>query len=397
MKRLHLAIHPSHAQKQRARYHAMERELRRHQSELLSLVESQTAYLIRVDLSGRYTYINHRFEAQFHFLNPTMLGTNSMDSIIPDDHAAAIRAVESCLAHPGKPVQVTLRKPAPDGGHLWTEWEFVSVRGSTGETEIQCVGFDVTARKHAEEVLRQREILETSVQKEQELQAIKNRMMRHVAHELRTPLAIIQSSVDMLSHYADRMTEHKRQEKLAAIHEEVNRLTELVSDVARLLNDAFETPTLRGQTIAFPLFLARIVERMRLLDRVEHHLYLAADGKWEVMGDPELLETMFVNLISNAIKYSPPLSDIHLSVSFDSADLVLTIQDHGIGIPAADLQHIFEPFYRGANTRDVTGVGLGLSIVQHAVQMHRGSIEIDSTVGVGTTFTIRLPAARLIG
>ncbi len=398
MKRIPYSIRPAHISTLHAQYRYIETELRQRESELRSLVDSQTAYLLRTDMEGRYTYVNHRYAERFSFIEPNMIGKNSMESILQEDHTATITAVQACLAYPGTPVQVTLRKPSPEGGMIWTDWEFVTVHNRSGDTEIQCVGFDVTLRKQAEEMLRQRDIMVIAMKKDLELQEVKTRMMRYVAHELRTPLAIIQLSVDLLSSYSKLMTEEKQQEKLATIHYEVNRLKALVGDVTRLLSeDVQQLPVKHPHRVNIPILIHTIVERMRLLNLDARIFNVDADGDWWMMGDPELIESMITNLISNALKYSPPQSAIDISASIEDGMIVLIVCDHGIGIAESEIEHICEPFYRGDNTQDVPGVGLGMSIVQYAVKAHHGTIHVKSSLGVGTTFTILLPDARQIG
>jgi signal transduction histidine kinase len=106
--------------------------------------------------------------------------------------------------------------------------------------------------------------------------------------------------------------------------------------------------------------------------------------------DPALLRHILTNLLSNAYKYSPDGSPVWLSAEMDGDNLVLTVTDHGIGIPAEDVERIFEGFRRAGNVGDISGTGLGLSIVKHCVHTHGGSISVQSQPGQGTAFTARL-------
>jgi signal transduction histidine kinase len=94
------------------------------------------------------------------------------------------------------------------------------------------------------------------------------------------------------------------------------------------------------------------------------------------------------------LKYSPPDTSILVTLARDENDVTLQIRDQGIGIPEDDLRHLFEPFHRAANVGTIAGTGLGLNIAKQAVELHGGTITVDSEVGVGTSFTIRIPAAR---
>jgi signal transduction histidine kinase len=109
--------------------------------------------------------------------------------------------------------------------------------------------------------------------------------------------------------------------------------------------------------------------------------------------DAQLLRHILLNLLTNALKYSPPESAVDCSVAAeDAGTLLFSVRDHGIGIPAQDLPRLFETFHRGANVGNVQGTGIGLHIVKQCVDLHRGSIDVDSTPGRGTLFHVRLPA-----
>jgi signal transduction histidine kinase len=105
-----------------------------------------------------------------------------------------------------------------------------------------------------------------------------------------------------------------------------------------------------------------------------------------------LLRHILGNLLTNALKYSPAGSAVELQIFQEANELVLQVRDHGIGIPPEDMRRLFEPFYRASNVSNVNGTGLGLVIVKNSVEAHGGSLSVDSQVGIGTTFTVRLPA-----
>jgi two-component system phosphate regulon sensor histidine kinase PhoR len=117
-----------------------------------------------------------------------------------------------------------------------------------------------------------------------------------------------------------------------------------------------------------------------------------------VAADPDILELAIINLLDNAAKYSPPPAEILVQIAQTSEDVSITIQDKGIGIPAADLEHIFERFYTvdKAHSRRLGGAGLGLSIVKTIIENHHGVISVKSEMGIGTTFTILLPKLKRI-
>ena len=109
------------------------------------------------------------------------------------------------------------------------------------------------------------------------------------------------------------------------------------------------------------------------------------------IGDAALLEQVFANLISNAVKYSPEADSIEISAHGDAARIIVTVRDRGVGIPAQELPRLFEKFYRASTAVGIPGTGIGLNIARQIVDLHGGIIAVDSTVGAGTTFSVKLP------
>jgi len=107
--------------------------------------------------------------------------------------------------------------------------------------------------------------------------------------------------------------------------------------------------------------------------------------------DINLLQQILSNLLINAVKYSPQNPLIDFSLSLKQGNLIFQVRDRGIGIPENDLAHLFEPFHRGSNVGDIDGRGLGLSILKHCVDLHQGTITVDSKINQGTTVTMAIP------
>lgn len=114
-----------------------------------------------------------------------------------------------------------------------------------------------------------------------------------------------------------------------------------------------------------------------------------------MLTDQQMLEHIVINLIGNAIKYSPAGSDVTVQIRRDSGSAVITVSDHGIGIPDSDVTRVFQPFHRGQNVGSRSGSGLGLPIVKQSVDALGGEIHLTTRVGQGTTFTVRIPTAAV--
>jgi signal transduction histidine kinase len=131
---------------------------------------------------------------------------------------------------------------------------------------------------------------------------------------------------------------------------------------------------------------------MQLSAGTQHQLTFTCYGKSQhVCLDEKLLRSMLSNLLSNAIKYSPQGGSISLSLEFQLNDLIIKVQDRGIGISSEDQKQLFEPFYRGKNVKTISGTGLGLVVVKKCVDLHQGNIAINSEVSQGTTCIITIP------
>jgi signal transduction histidine kinase len=117
-----------------------------------------------------------------------------------------------------------------------------------------------------------------------------------------------------------------------------------------------------------------------------------AERQLVVYGDASLLSQLFCNLLSNAVKYSPEGARIEVAAALEDAQAVVSIRDHGIGIPEGERERVFERYYRGSNTSGIGGSGVGLSLVRSIVELHKGTISLESTEGKGSCFTLRVPA-----
>jgi two-component system OmpR family sensor kinase len=219
------------------------------------------------------------------------------------------------------------------------------------------------------------------------------RFMADVGHELRTPLTVIKGNVGLM-----RRIGETDEESLAGIENEVDRLTRLVGDLLLLAQAESGKLPLDKRLVELDTLLLEVMQQVRVLARDRLQLKLGEIDQILVCGDKDRLKQVMVNLIGNAISYTPAGGEIVVGVSKSQNLARLTISDNGPGIPAQDLPFIFERFYRAeksrTRSRDGKGFGLGLSIAYWIVNNHGGKIEVDSKVGEGTTFCVWLPLAE---
>ncbi len=220
------------------------------------------------------------------------------------------------------------------------------------------------------------------------------RFLADVSHELRTPLTIIQGQAQLI-----RRTGECDPEAVADIEREAERLARLVEDLLFLARAEVGALPLRREPVDLDVVLMKVARQARLLAQAKRQrLIIEHVEPLPVQGDPDRLTQAVLNLVSNAIQYTPEEGRITLGARREGAWAKLWVRDTGPGIPPEDLPHIFERFYRADRSRQRTGFGLGLSIVRWIAELHQGKVTVDSTLGQGTTFTLWLPldAERVI-
>ncbi len=255
-----------------------------------------------------------------------------------------------------------------------------------GEPCLLALSLSITGRKRMEEELR------LSLARERELSRLRSDFVSLVSHEFRTPIGIIHSSAEILERYLDRLPVAERQDHLKAIRHHAWRMAELTEGV--LVFGKVEAGSLQYHAGPFDLPAA--------CRRWAKELQMATDNRCPIrfvpesikemaLGDADLVRHIVSNLISNAVKYSPAGSEIQVRVKREGALGVLEIRDHGLGIPTQDRERLFTAFQRGRNVGQVPGTGLGFVVIKHCLELHHGTLTIDSTENVGTCVTVRLP------
>lgn len=218
------------------------------------------------------------------------------------------------------------------------------------------------------------------------------RFLADVSHELRTPLTVIKGNVDLIRHM-----KQADEESLSSIDQEAGRLTRLVGGLLMLAQAESGKLTLVSKPIELDLLLTEVFTEMCVLAGSKLHVHLNEIDQVMVNGDRDRLKQVFLNLISNAIQYTPQGGDVFLSMTKLGDQARIIVRDTGPGIPAEDLPHIFDRFYRAekSRTRSTTsGFGLGLSIAHWIVEHHGGQLKVESKEGKGTTFVIWLSVVK---
>jgi heavy metal sensor kinase len=217
------------------------------------------------------------------------------------------------------------------------------------------------------------------------------RFVADVSHELRTPLTVIKGNIDLMQ----RMGEVD-QEMMTSIEEEVDRLSRMVGDLLLLAKAESGKLPLLHEPIALDEVLTEVVAQMHSIADDRINLRLTEIDQLTVMGDRDQIKQVMVNLVDNALKYTPSGGTVTVALRRNADQAQFYITDTGPGIPEEDLPFIFDRFYRSEKSRTRSkegGFGLGLSIAHFLVRAQGGTITVNSTEGKGTTFIVSLPLA----
>jgi len=227
------------------------------------------------------------------------------------------------------------------------------------------------------------------------LEKVRKDFVANVSHELRTPITAIRGYSETLlsGALADPVTATRM---LDIIHRQSERLSELVEDLLELSRLESKQLQLAEQPVNLTEAAQRAIDAIRPKARARNtQIELALPPSLTALGDPRGIEQVMLNLLDNAVKYTPPNGHVWLSGSDAGAEVELVVKDDGPGIEARHLPRLFERFYRvdKGRSRDMGGTGLGLSIVKHIVNTMKGEVRVESAPGQGSAFFVTLPGA----
>lgn len=265
---------------------------------------------------------------------------------------------------------------------------------------LRCLGKQLLAQN--QQLQQANAEVSHALAQEQELNQLKTRFVSTVTHEFRTPLTNILFSTDLLERYSHQLSEEKKAQHLQRIQAAVRQMADLVDDVLLVSRaDANRLP-IHASTFDLIDFCRGLREDYQTGIGARHTLALEFIGLEEqaylpVTMDGELVRRILDNLLSNAFKYSPPGSTVRLSAQKEADQITFCVSDEGMGIPEKDQPHIFEPFHRAENVGTIPGTGLGLNIVRRTVELHGGSVRLESKQGIGTTITATLACLPAVG
>ncbi len=231
-----------------------------------------------------------------------------------------------------------------------------------------------------------------SLEREKELGRLKSRFVSMASHEFRTPLNALQLSASLIGKYAESLESPEITKHVGKIKNAVGHLTAILNDFLHLEKLESGRIQVQAASVNLPELASEIAEEMQLMAKEHQQVTTQHSGTHAtIVLDANLLRNCILNLVSNAIKYSPVDGRIAIHTAISETGCTISVSDTGIGIPEEDQVHLFEPFFRAANASLIPGTGLGLSIVSHYAALMGGTISFVSRPGEGTEFTLTLP------
>ncbi|HZV68034.1 MAG TPA: ATP-binding protein [Saprospiraceae bacterium] len=304
----------------------------------------------------------------------------------------------------GKIWRGEIKNKAKDETMYWVSTTIVPFLNEDGKPyKYLALRSDITMRKQAEErILKMNEELEDKVTartlelteslvKEKVLNEMKSRFVSLASHEFRTPLSTILSSVSLIDSYSHENQKASRIKHIERIRSSVKDLTGILEDFLSLDKLELGKTEITPEVFDLNEFSHDIIEEVNFMLKKGQHIQYTYSGEKELLQDKKILKNVFLNLLSNATKYSGENQVICLSIELANSIVSIRVKDEGIGIPEEEQKNMFQKFYRGKNAIHIQGTGLGLTIVKKYVELLKGTITFQSTFNLGTVFTVEFP------
>jgi len=230
-----------------------------------------------------------------------------------------------------------------------------------------------------------------ALEKEKTLNELRYRFFSMVSHQFRTPLSTILITAQLLGASPDKWTEEKKIKNIFRIESAAKSLTQLLVDILTINRAESGNIEFNPTRLNIQQFCKQLVAEMQTHAQPNHVISFSSQGECKnACLDQKMLHSILKNLLLNALKYSPQGGKVHLALICQPGEATFQISDQGIGIHVSDQPQVFEAFYRGKNVGNISGTGLGLTVVKKCVDLHGGQISVTSEVGVGTTFTVTI-------
>ncbi len=278
---------------------------------------------------------------------------------------------------------------------LQTMYEIETVRkeAEINQLRLQAAEHELEEYKQAEAKRLEMERLELTLAGERELVTIKERILTRISHEFRTPLTIIRTSMDILTRYANRLNEEKRQLYQGKIDEQFKSIEKLLNDISVVLRADNRQISKMKEAVSLSDICRLAMRNAQFQTNNHQRIEMSVDAENDAIWiEREILVEIITHLLSNALKFSTDI--VHMKVQVKQDNLSIQVIDTGIGIPTDEQQKVFDSLYRASNNDEVPGNGLGLTIVRDYISLTSGTIQLQSTPNEGTTVLVNIPLTQ---
>lgn len=370
-----------------------ERKRSEQELEELALVASRTNLMVIIsDSTGVITWVNESFTSKTGYTNEEIIGQKPHILLSgPETDPSVVQSIYDHLSH-GKDFQGEILSYDKFGKPIWFHIDIAPVRNEKGElVKFIAVESDITLKKEAEANIL------SAYNKERELSELKTQFIHMASHEFRTPMASIQTSMDVLKHYVSNEKVHKN-ELIQVFNRHHGRISQEIVRMAEIMNNVLLMGRLDAGKMVFnpvttdlPDFFKNLIDEEVLARDGSDIQYKVSGSPMPTMIDRSFMTHILKNLLSNAFKYGAIDEQPLVELEFFDQHFLLSVSDNGIGIPEAELNSLFQSFYRASNAEDVQGTGLGLVIIKQLTEMHNGTVSAESTLNRGSKFSILIP------
>ncbi|OLP17704.1 hypothetical protein BST81_15410 [Leptolyngbya sp. 'hensonii'] len=394
------------------------RRLNRNHQLLQTIVNSIPDAVFVKDRQGRYLIANARLAYLMNRPPYAILGKSDADFLLPQEanqieasdqevfQTGCAAEVEYQLMIQGQPRWFLVSKAlcqTPDGHVIG----LVSIsREITHRKQIQQAlenfnqELEAKVQERTQSLLtaqvalqQQEQELRRALAAEQELNELRSRFVSTVSHEFRTPLTVITTATKLLEQFYEQTPIAKRRDYFHKIRQAIQALTQLLDDLLLIGQAEAGRLSFNPAPLDFHRLCQERVESLTVSEP-DRTILMTYQGDKVMPLDEKLVDHILTNLLSNALKYSAPDQTVHLFITIHPDQILIQVRDQGIGIAPEEQSRLFESFHRCSNVGKVPGTGLGLSIVKHCVDLHQGTIIVDSTLDQGSTFTVTLPRVQ---
>jgi len=347
-------------------------ELQKQMQEFLTLAENIPDIVARLDRDFRYLYVNPAIEKVTGIPASAFPGKSYREVGLPEDQCILFDTHLKQVFTTGEPVTVTYSFNEREGERHYLS-NLVPEQNTQGEiASVLVITRDVTVSK--------------------ELELRKDNFISMASHELKTPITTLKGMTQLLKKRMIKQGIQEPIELLARMEVQIDRLTRLINELLDVSKIQAGQLDYREEPVDIDALVKETIETLQPA-HPQHTLTLMGTSHATVRGDKDHLEQVLINLITNAIKYSPEADKVDISVAASSDAVQIDVRDYGAGIPKAAQEKIFDRFYRvqDEKNRGVLGLGMGLHIASEIVKRHKGKLTVASEEGKGSTFSVLLP------